>query len=66
MGKDEMHCGCGATKMGVLITLFGLVFLLGSLGVISQAAVSSLWPTVIVIAGLLKIAKGCACAKGKK
>ena len=74
MEKEGMHCGHhGSIKMGILLALFGLVFLAGALDVIDSKTVAMLWPSVIILAGLVKILKGlsagnCSCSttKGKK
>lgn len=61
MEKGEMHCGHGRVKMGILIVLFGLVFLLGALDVLTSKQVAVLWPIVVILAGLTKMMKGCGC-----
>lgn len=61
----EKKCGCGCHKMGgILVILFGLVFLLGALDVLSARVVSITWPSLIILAGLKALAKGkCKCCK---
>jgi hypothetical protein len=56
-------CKCPHHKViPVLIVLFGLTFLLGALGVISGNTVSIIWPSLIILGGLMKLTKGmCKC-----
>lgn len=71
-----MHCGHRGIKMGLFLTAFGSVFLLGGLGLLLPETVAVLWPLVLVIAGLLMLLKGvarsgqCGCCempkKGKR
>ncbi len=61
---DEQHkCGCPChMMMGIFVILFGLTFLLGALGVISDHLVSIIWPCFVILAGLKKLAAGkCKC-----
>jgi len=50
---DGCHCMCHKMK-GFMVVLFGLVFLLGNLEVISQHIVGIVWPSLLILAGLKK------------
>lgn len=56
-------CTCKHHKvLPVLIILFGLTFLLGSLNILTMGAVNVIWPVLIIIAGVMKLMKGrCKC-----
>ncbi len=56
-------CKCPHHKMmPILVILFGLVFLLGNMGVLSWALVGLVWPVLVIAAGGMKLAKGmCKC-----
>ncbi|OGL66850.1 hypothetical protein A2753_00145 [Candidatus Uhrbacteria bacterium RIFCSPHIGHO2_01_FULL_47_11] len=41
-----------------LVVLFGLLFLLGALGMVSQQTVSIGWPILVILAGLMHWSKG--------
>lgn len=60
-------CGCrchSKVTQGVLIALFGLVFLLGARGVLSGAQVATWWPVVVILFGVKKAASTmCKCCK---
>ena len=58
-----MKCACPHHKiMPVLVVVFGLVFLLGSWNIFTASAVSTLWPLIVIVAGLLKMGQGkCKC-----
>lgn len=46
----------------LFIVVFGIVFLLGSLDVLSSRLVSIVWPILVIVAGLGKMMKGkCKC-----
>ncbi|MBI3459292.1 hypothetical protein HY061_03470 [Candidatus Azambacteria bacterium] len=52
-------CGCVCHKsIPVLIILFGLVFLLGALDVMTAHSVSIAWPVIIMLVGFMKMCKG--------
>ena len=59
-------CACPHHKMpGVLLAVFGLVFLLGNLNILTSAAVSFAWPIVVILGGLMKMMSGkCKCCSG--
>lgn len=63
MKGDMDKCRCPHHKVVPgLVALFGLVFLLGALGVLSANIVSILWPIVIIIGGVVKMTSGsCKC-----
>lgn len=56
-------CSCGHHKiMPVLIILFGLVFFLKALNVLSAGATAVIWPIIVILAGLAKWKGGvCKC-----
>mgnify|MGYP001560885175 CR=1 FL=1 len=58
-------CKCTHHKVvPVLIVLFGLTFLLGNLGILSGAIASIVWPSLIILGGLMKFSRGmCSCCK---
>ncbi|OGZ70132.1 MAG: hypothetical protein A3F47_02200 [Candidatus Staskawiczbacteria bacterium RIFCSPHIGHO2_12_FULL_38_11] len=50
-------CKCPHHKVvPILVVLFGLTFLLGQWGIISWGAVNTIWPVLVILAGLMKIA----------
>ena len=62
--NDKKCCCCPCHAMsGILIALIGLVFLLGSLEVLSQKVVAYAWPVLLILLGLKNsIGKGkCKC-----
>lgn len=63
MDMQNGMCKCPHHKVfPILIVLFGLTFLLGALGVLTEGAVSIIWPLIVIIAGLKKLGKGmCKC-----
>ena len=67
-GKMEggMMCNCLHHKVVPgLIVAFGLTFLLAALGTITMQTRDIIWPTIIVLAGLMKMSRGmCSCCKG--
>jgi hypothetical protein len=47
---------------GIFVILFGLTFLLGSFNVLSQQAVHTIWPIIVILAGGKMLIKGmCKC-----
>ncbi len=56
-------CACPHHKVvPLLIALFGLDFLLTNLGLITEGIRDLIWPTLITLAGLSKVAGGaCKC-----
>lgn len=63
--ERENVCGCPHHKMiPALVTLFGLVFLLGTLGVMSMGTVNVVWPIIVIVAGLTKMG-GCKCCSSR-
>ena len=67
MASKEEKCGCPCHRsMGVLVVLFGLTFLLGTLGVISSRTMNIAWPIIVMLAGLKKTMRGMCkcCAEG--
>ncbi len=58
---DGKSCGCGHHKMmPTLIVLFGLVFLLQALGVLTDGFVGIVWPILVLVAGFMKMGM-CKC-----
>ncbi len=65
-------CG-GANKCkmigGILVVLFGLLFLAKALGWVSADTVNMVWPILVIVAGAGKLCRckncagGCGCAK---
>lgn len=57
------HCTCPHHKFGaILIILFGLTFLLGTMGVLSGMFVSYAWPVLVILFGLARLMGGsCKC-----
>ena len=46
----------------LLVVAFGVVFLLGQWNILTMAAVNTLWPIIVVVAGLFKMMKRkCTC-----
>lgn len=56
-------CRCVHHKVvPILIILFGLSFLLGTLGYLDASFVRLAWPTLIILVGLVKLFSGsCKC-----
>ena len=56
-------CGCMHHKMlPLFVVVFGLVFLLGNLNILTQAAVTTTWPILVMLAGLSKMmGSNCKC-----
>ena len=63
METEEKKCPCPCHHvMGIFIVLFGLMFLLGALGVLSERTVGIIWPVLVILAGLKKVFSGfCKC-----
>jgi hypothetical protein len=63
-GNCGRGCGCVHHKvMPLLVVVFGLVFLLGALGKMSMETVNVVWPVIVIIAGLKKMAMGMGMCK---
>lgn len=65
-GDMDMQCGkCGCSHhkaMPVLVVLFGVLFLLGSLNVVTPDLVGTVWPIIVILGGLSKLMSGsCKC-----
>ncbi len=56
-------CGCMCHKMlPLFMVVFGLVFLLGNLEVLTPIAVTWTWPVLVILAGLTKMmGSRCKC-----
>ncbi|MBX4211114.1 hypothetical protein KW783_04060 [Candidatus Parcubacteria bacterium] len=63
MAKGEKTCTCGHhTTIPVLMILFAVTFLLGNQGYLTSSAVQTIWPILVGIAGLVKLAEHhCGC-----
>ena len=63
--SKEGSCECMCHKMlSVLVFLFGLVFLLDAMAVISHAMAYMIWPVIVMVAGATMFFKGsCKCCK---
>jgi len=63
MNMGGGKCTCSHHKvMPVLVTVFGLVFLLGALNVFTADVVGIIWPILVIIGGLTKLMGGnCKC-----
>lgn len=61
MHSNEKVCGCPHHKMvPALVVIFGLVFLLRNLDVLSSSTVDIVWPIIVGVAGLTTISN-CSC-----
>ncbi len=60
-------CGCHKT-VSVFIILFGATFLLANFGVISPMLANILWPSFIILIGIMKLfgSRCKCCAHGAK
>jgi hypothetical protein len=60
---DGMVCSCKChSMMPIIVVIFGLLFLLSSLGVIPENIVSIVWPLIVIWAGVSKfMQKRCKC-----
>ncbi len=63
----ENKCGCPCHKIiPVLVVLFGLLFLLQAVNVVSTEFTAIVWPIIVMAVGLNKLAKGmCKCCSVK-
>ena len=53
----KVCCACHHHKVApILVILFGLTFLLGTWGTLSWGTVHTVWPILVIIAGLMKLA----------
>ncbi|MBS3065266.1 MAG: hypothetical protein J4451_02065 [DPANN group archaeon] len=64
MSKSANNCGCShhygaAMLFAVLILVFGLVALLKTLGIVTQATYDLIWPIIIMIIGAKMLLKNC-------
>ncbi len=60
--NQEMPKTCGVPHKKMfswLVVLFGLIFLLGNLSILTPGAVSIIWPVLVIIAGFGKMCKCC-------
>ncbi len=57
------RCKCLHHHMkAIWMILFGALFLLGAVGVVSDETVKLGWPIIVILAGVTKITKGmCKC-----
>lgn len=62
-GEGKNLCKCPHHKMiPGLVVLFGLLFLLHALGVVTEGLVSVVWPVLVILVGLQKMMQGkCKC-----
>ena len=62
-GGTGGKCSCPCHKMmGMFVVLFGLVFLLRTLDVLSPKMAGIAWPVIIILAGLKSMFGGmCKC-----
>ncbi|MDO8466619.1 MAG: hypothetical protein Q7S83_00570 [bacterium] len=60
------RCKCVHHNMkAIWMILFGMLFLLGALGVVSSEMVKIGWPIIVILAGVTKMTKGmCKCCDG--
>ena len=60
---EQKSCACPCHLMtGIFIILFGLNFLLKTLGVYGDAVSNIVWPVIIILGGLKHTFKGrCKC-----
>ncbi len=66
MGENKdgaMMCKCPHHKVvPLMITLIGVVFLLGNMGTMSMQTVGIVWPVLVIVIGVMKLMKGaCKC-----
>lgn len=61
--KGHGSCKCMHHKVvPAMISLIGLVLLLGALNIVAEGTVAVLWPIFLLVAGLTKLSKGaCKC-----
>ena len=62
-GASGGKCCCMCHKMmGVFVVLFGLVFLLKTLDVITPKVAGIAWPVIVILAGLQSMfSRACKC-----
>jgi hypothetical protein len=59
-----MVCKCPHHKaMPWLLILIGLDFLLGAIGVLPMGIVGIIWPILLIIIGIVKVARCNCCSK---
>lgn len=65
---DGGMCGCPHHKLvPLIIVIIGGAFLLQTLGVLTAATVSMVWPVGLILIGLVKLGGGmCGCCTMKK
>ena len=67
MDQEKMGQKCSCmhhTMVPMFLILLGLIFLLNSLGVLSNATTGIIWPIVLILIGLQKImGMKCKCCK---
>jgi hypothetical protein len=62
----EGICKCSHHKVvPVSIALIGLTFLLGQLGIFTDAAVAMIWPILLIVIGIFKMKKCNCCPVGQ-
>ncbi|HEY4507622.1 MAG TPA: DUF5668 domain-containing protein [Candidatus Paceibacterota bacterium] len=63
MDPQGNTCPCKCHKVGpILIIVFGVVFLLGTLNIITEYAVMLIWPIIVIVAGVKKlVGQKCGC-----
>ncbi len=62
-GGVKNMCKCPHHKaFPILVILFGLIFLLGALDIVTSGFVVLVWPVLVIIAGVMKLTgKSCKC-----
>jgi hypothetical protein len=62
-GSCGKGCGCVCHKIvPVLITLLGLDFVLGNFGLLSGGFVTTSWPVLLTLIGIIKLTRNkCKC-----
>ncbi len=64
------HCGCHRMCNGAVMLVFGVLFLLGTMGVWPEFTLMKYWPLVFIALGLHKLfcgcKNGCSMDMGKK
>lgn len=63
MEKEGANCNCPHHKaVPFLVVLFGLDFLAGAMGWVSESFVAVSWPILVIAAGLTKLSRRmCKC-----
>lgn len=61
--KTCKSCGCPHHKaLPALVIVFGLLFLLGNMNVVTAGFVQTGWPVLVILGGLVKLTKKmCKC-----